>query len=253
MIAHGTPADDYREDLHRWSCMLSSHRVEQFQAELATNPAGEGARMHLTNSVSERRNMVRQELGLVALVFPDLNVHIDAFLRSAPRTAFDLEHSDTENCLRWMADTLPLTPQQACFVGYQLGEFAVLAAARRDRDGYVSFQRLLDESSAGLEQRAKPGTRSILHFNPTRAWGRLVLPESASGGSGEPRDVLFYAAGGVVRCLSLGPEQMVLVRKLSELAPCTLEEYAADAGDAGGARRELAGELARQGVVAITG
>src|SRR5262249_19107743 len=206
MISDGTSVDDYRKHLHRWSCMLSSHRVEQFQAELATNPAGEGARLHLANSVKERRDGVRQELGLVALAFPDLDVQIDAFLRSDPRTAFDLEHSDTENCLRWMADTLPLTPQQASFVGYQLAEFAVLALARRDRREYVRFQRLLG-GSAGEEHLAKPEARSILHVNPTRVCQRMVVPQPVSDRPGGPHDVLFYAAGGVVRYLTLDPEQ----------------------------------------------
>jgi hypothetical protein len=252
MITRGTPADDYREHLHRWSCMLSGYRLEEFQAELATNPAGEGARLHLANSVDERRNTVRQELALVALAFPDLDEQIEAFLRSSPRTAFDLECSDTEDCLRWMADTLPLTPRQACFVGYQLGELAVLALARRDRGGYLGFQRLLGDGPAGWEHLAEPGARPILHLNPTRVWWRLVTPGSASDPSGEPRDVLFYAAGGGVRCLLPDPEQMDLVRKLIDSAPCTLEAWAAHAGHAGGAVRELAARLAHDGFVAVT-
>jgi hypothetical protein len=243
---------DYSEQLHRWSCMLSGHRLEEFHVELARNPAGEGARLHLANAVGDRRDMLRRALGLVALAFPNLDAQLDAFLRSSPFTAFDLENSDAENCLRWMADTLPLTPRQASFVGYQLGELAVEALARRDRGGYVRFQRMLGHGPIGWEHPAQPGAGPILHVNPTRAWRRLVTPGSASDGPGEPRDALFYAAGGAVRYLPPDPETAELVRKLIELAPCPLEEWAAHAGDAGESVRGLAARLAREGFLAVT-
>jgi hypothetical protein len=251
MTSHVAPAEDYREQLHRWSCLLSSNRMEEFQAELAANAGGEGASIHLYISSSERRGMLREELGMVALTFPDLDVQIDAYIQATPRTAFDLEFSETENFLCWLKETHSLTPQQAAFVGYQLGEYAVLALARHDRIGHVRFQERLRAGSGGPEYLERMGGRVRLYLNPIRIWQRLVALEPASDLPSETQDMLFYAAVGKIRVLKLDPGKQRLLRDLAERAPCTLDEWAAHSGSGGGVERELAAQLARQGVIAL--
>jgi len=232
---------EYREQLSRWSLLLASGRLEEFQAELAANPAGQGARMHLANSRGERRKLLAAEMRFVALAFLDMGAQIDKYIEALPRPAFDPELGDRERFLRWLSER-PLTPQQADFVAYQLGEYALLAQARRDHAGHVRFQRLL----AGSPLPA--GENSRLHLNPIRVWWRLATPGLTSGGTG-PQDVLFYAAASEVRVLWLPPDQLTWVRDLAERAPCALDVWAG--GSARGDYQSLAAHLVNQGVVAL--
>jgi hypothetical protein len=237
MISPLASAARYRDDLSRWSLLLASGRADEFEAHLAANPAGQGARRHLGNAQGERCRLLREELGLVALSFPDFDALIDLYVREVPRGTVDLENDDPERMLRWLSVTRALTPQQADFIAYQLGEYAVLALARRDHEAHVRFQRLLAAGSLGPR----------LCLNPIRAWQQLAMP-GLGPEHGQARDALFYAAGTKVRVLWLSPTQRALVGELADHSPCALDEWA------GGTSRsdlvELADLLARQGALA---
>jgi hypothetical protein len=221
MTISAADIETYREQVSRWSRLLSSGQLEAFHAELEANPNGMGARMHRGNSQGERRRIFREGLLFVALVFPEFDALIDTYIEQEPRQPLDLYLSHQERFLHWLRTARSLTPQQADFVTYQLSEYAVLSRARRDHKAHVRFQRLVANSPEVSALEMSPERR--LHLNPTCIWTQLSVLELTP--HADRTEVLFYADGGDVKFLNLTPVQKAWVEALAEQSPCTLGEW----------------------------
>jgi hypothetical protein len=213
----------YAADVQRWSQALSAGRNCELLGDLALGATEDIARFRL-NAVGERFRLLYEELAFAGLAFDDFPALIKRYLHEQPQRAFNLDHSDREQCLAWLKASQPLTAQQLTFIEYQLAEYACLRLARRARAAHVWFQRLRQEAAGRVTPRS-----ARWRVNPIRVWSWLSAPRP-DGSDLRERDVVFFAANEQILSLGCSAEERSWLGALESAHDDTLDDWAARVG-----------------------
>lgn len=238
----------YAQQLARWADSLAAGSSNALLADLAQSCGPADVARYLENAMGERRRLLLEELGFVALAFTDFEQRVDKYLSETPRRTYAVTERDQEQFLVWLRRDA-LNAQQRDFVACQAAEYECYRLAQKNRVAHLEFQRLVSQREQ--EKRTRDERKTTIKVNPVHVWSRLEVAASDEHGA-QSGDVVFFVIEHEVRSLWLTTTKRHAVRDLAKNQQIPWAQWRDDHPELSDDETQaLCQELSQSGLVAI--
>ncbi len=216
---------EYAEQLTQLTRLLEvSNGESHLGPPFASRPRLGRLQHFATGGLQRRRVKLRRRLAFVAQAFDDFCRLVDVYAEHTVLATDPLWSDDAHRMLDWLIETQSPTPRQRDYIACQQARYRIEDAVRRDRAAHAGFQKRNRESKRFLSSFVHDDSLRI-HLNPIRFWTRFLTPELLENVADSPVNVLFFAGQGEIGTVVFELEGQALLNELSELAPCSFDEW----------------------------
>jgi len=251
-----TSQETYEAQLIRIAQALAAGKPMEILGDVAGNTKADTVKMFTDGNLDKRFDKLQRQLEFAFDAFEDTEDLLIKFIKEQPLASYDTGASDGECMLKWMEQTMDLSPEQCDHIACQRARHALEDVARKMRVPHIHFQEILGMAeTVGDDLEGNPNLR--VHLNPIRVWSRFETPVLLDEDAEVPADVLFFPVGSDIRTAVLEDSGRLRVEVLEQLGACSFERWAEELDDREGMevdREELiafAKDLAEMGLLAF--
>jgi hypothetical protein len=217
--------EQYRRQLNAWVEGMAVDDNSAVYPDAAPTSTPTDVDLFTEGNLAKRFEVLDFQMAFLRPAFPDFDDLAVDFITTEPLPAYETGSVSGEAFLRWLEETLELTPVQRDYIACRRGRYQVEDIARADRLAHIRFQERWSVAGVLAKHLGRDG-RLRIQLNPIRAWARFETDEFLEGQAEPPADVLFFAVRSSIHTAVLDAPMPVLLEGLDGKDGVTLLEWA---------------------------